>query len=322
VNYFAPALRELARTLGRLWHRLRLVFARRKLARLETSLGLLGWQQVDFDSTTQQHADRLNAHEREQARLNNESAALALAMQELEEQRAARQREAAEAVAGALEQEQLPATTGEELDRELAARRKECKEVEARLPVLDRELRAAEERYRSFILPATPPPEVQEELFRLRKVILALPQERAQWQARLEEIKKLIARMEVLQPILQRARTEFAERDAALAAEIAAHRRTKLKVEKQGNALESSKADPYREIGRTLADHELAPLNQPEALAAVLAQRQAIAAQEMLVAASRAASGAEDRAALGRSWLTVAGAGACATGVVWWVVAH
>src|SRR4051812_6210520 len=46
-------LRELARIVGCQTRRLRLIFERRKLARLESALGLLGWQQADYEGPAQ-----------------------------------------------------------------------------------------------------------------------------------------------------------------------------------------------------------------------------------------------------------------------------
>ncbi|MEP6673013.1 MAG: hypothetical protein ABJF10_27885 [Chthoniobacter sp.] len=95
----------------------------------------------------------------------------------------------------------------------------------------------------------------------------------------------------------------FAASDAALVAEIATHKRDKQKLEKQVEALEKSKTQSYREIGKALADNRVEPLNQPDALTAVLAQRERIAGQEARVAASREKSGQEKRVDVWTSWV-------------------
>jgi chromosome segregation ATPase len=317
VNYFAPALRELARLVARQWHRLWLVLARRKLVRLETALGLLGWQQAYFDSSTQLHVDRLNGFDREQARLNNESAVLGLAIHRLEQQRATARQEFEDAMAEALAREQSTAANEAALEEQITAARKELKEAAARLPILDRELAAAEAQYRELIQPAAPTPKVQEELLRLRNTILTLPREQAEWRARREQIAGRLSQMQALSEMLRQTRAEFQARDAVMADEITGRQREKQKVEKEINALEAAKADPYREVGRALADQAIAPLNQPEALAAVLAQRQAIGAREARLTASLATSGAEDRTRLWKSCLAVAALVGSAVGLFW-----
>jgi hypothetical protein len=58
VDYFSPGAREIARILGRVLNRLRMLAQRRRLARAETELGLLGWQQADYDEDTQRKSTR------------------------------------------------------------------------------------------------------------------------------------------------------------------------------------------------------------------------------------------------------------------------
>ncbi len=298
--------------LSRLRHRLRLVWERRKLAQLETALGVLGWQQADYDPATQQHADQLNALEREQARLANESATLGLAIREIEERRAAARREFEEAAAAALAREQPAAANAGQLAEQAAAKRRECEGIETRLRVLDREAAAAEAEYRARLTAQA----VAEELLARRRVILALPRERADWQARLEQAAQQAAALETLLESLRKSRADFEQRDAALAGEIAAWLREKQRIDQQADALDAAKTRPYREIGRALADHDISPLNQPDALDAVHAQRERIVAREALVAASLGASHAEDAAALRTSWIALGAVAASFAAIV------
>jgi chromosome segregation ATPase len=289
--------------------RVRLVFACRKLARLETALGLLGWQQADYDESTQAHVNQLMDCEREQARLTNESAALGLEIEELERQRGARQREHEEAVAEALRREQPAAKNEKQLAAEMATQRKQRREIEARLPVIDEELAAAEEQYRALVDRENFSREHEDDLLDLRRVILALPREKAEWQGKLALTEQRLRSMEELAGRLREARVGFEKDDASFGAEIAECQRAKRVLEKQVDTLEKAKSDPYREIGRTLADHKIAPLNQPDALAVVLEQRERIAHREAAVAASLEASAGEDRAAVRTFWLLAGGFG-------------
>lgn len=280
MKSLAPSLRELARLIGRQTIRFRLWLDRRKLARLETALGLLGWQQAEYDEPTQAHVNRLIGCEREQARLTNESAALVLEIQKIEEQRGVAERELAQAEAAALEKEQPAAGTLATLEAQLAALRKERKTIAARLPVLDRELAAAEEEYRTLVPQDMRAGRAEPELLRLRKVILALPREKSEWQAKLGGIDGRISGMEALRKSIGAARAAFDTRAREWADEIAGRQRAKRKIEKEIEIMERAKTNPYREIGRVLADYGIAPLNQPDALAAVLTQRDRIASRE------------------------------------------
>jgi hypothetical protein len=150
-----------------------------------------------------------------------------------------------------------------------------------------------------------PPPEAQAELLQWHKIIMALPRERAEWAAKLERAEEEAAAMETLLQSLKAARTQFEARDQELADEIAGRQRSKRKVEKQVESLEKAKVNPYREIGRALADHGIAPLNQPEALAVVLEGRQKIADLEAAVAASMADSARGGVVGAWKMWLLV-----------------
>ncbi len=298
MSFLAPGLRELARVTRRQIVRGRLVLERRKLARLEAALGLLGWQQADYDENTQPYVNRLMDYEREQARLGNESASLAQKIGELEKQRAAHLQEHEKAAAEAL-RSQLPAAQSEkELEVEIAAQRKQARELEARLPVLQRELDEAEAKYRALVDRESFSSEHTEELMELRRVLLAIPKEKSEWEGKLALTNEGLRRLNELLKHLRDANREFEKADAALASEIAEQQRAKRRVEKESDVVEKAKTDPYREIGRALADHEIAPLNQPEALRAVLGQRERISAGEAELADSAAASAQENRPAV------------------------
>lgn len=314
MNYFAPGLRELARILDRLGCRLDLVWQRRKLDRLEGRLGLLGWQQADYDSGTQHHVDRLAEYERTQVQLTNDSAALGLTLQQLEERRTSEretfERQRAERVAA---QKPLVGPV-EEGEKALAALRSERSKLEHLLSDIDRELADCEEKYRALLAKGEHDADEEKEVVRWQRRVLSIPQERQDWEHKLQELLESLPPLEaeVLQchamlsveiEALRSLEKSFAESDGALAAEIAVEKREKQKLERQINELEKAKSRPYREIGKALADHRIEPLNQPEALAAVLAQRSRIAAHEAKIAASIEQSGVEKRDYVWGSWV-------------------
>ena len=78
MDYFSPGPRELARKLNRQTARRRLAAINRALAAAETELGLLGWQQADYDADTQRQVREIQSVEKEQTRLTNEAASVAI----------------------------------------------------------------------------------------------------------------------------------------------------------------------------------------------------------------------------------------------------
>ena len=96
--------------------------------------------------------------------------------------------------------------------------------------------------------------------------------------------------------------TQFDAQDAELEKEISSRKRAKRKIEREINALEKAKSHPYREIGRVLADCQIAPLNQPGALENVRSQRLRIRVLESTIGASLDDSRREPREALLNSW--------------------
>lgn len=314
MNFLAPGLRELARLFDRSFRRLCLVAQRRKLAQLESKLGLLGWQQAEYDAGTQQHVDHLNDLERAQSKLTNQSAEFGVAIAKLEEKRASERtvyekehatREAARA---------LLLGPVQETERAWNDKQREAKELQERLKTLDRELASNEEKYRALLAKGDHTPGQAAEVQRLQKRAIAVPQEKWQWQQALVVIEAEIPRIEaelhqrravlsVETEALNKLETDFKKSDDALAAEIALRKREKQKLEKENDDLEKTKTRPYREIGKVLADHGIEPMNQPDALADVIAQRETIAAEQALLVKSREESEREKKADVWTAWV-------------------
>lgn len=287
---------------------------RRKLADLESKLGLLGWQQADYDSHTQQHVDQLNSIERTQAQLTNQSAELGVAMAKLEEKRAF-ERTVYEKAHAAREAKRTPLVGPvQEAERALSDKQRECKEIGERIQTLDRELHADEEKYRVLLARGDQTPEAAAEVQRLQRRVIAIPKEKWEWQHKLAategeipaiegELHQRSALLSVETDALHALESDFEKSDRALVEEIATRRREKQKLEKEIDALEKGKTQSYREIGKVLADQNIEPMNQPEALEAVLAQRTKVAAQETGLAESLAQSAREKQADVWTAWV-------------------
>ena len=317
MNLFAPGLREASRIFGRQFSRLRLLIAQRRLARAETQLGLLGWQQADFEGEALPHVEQLADFERTQARLTNRSAALALAIRQLDEQRAGERRQFEDARARLEVERAKVAAPVEEAARQLAVRQRTTVNFVERIPELERELREVGQLYNELLAVEPQTAEIRRETIRQRERMTAIPNEKADLRKRqqqaVNEIRALeesVARGRIALGAedgrLRAHQAEFEEADGAREKEIADREREKLAVEKESNALEKSKGNPYRKIGQLLADSGIAPMNQPHALAAVQQSRAEVARIDADIATSLAHSGEEDRAALRKSWLLLA----------------
>jgi hypothetical protein len=167
----------------------------------------------------------------------------------------------------------------------------------------------------------------------LQRRTIAVPREKQEWQVKLNEILALLPHLEtevrqrramvsVETEALRNLEKNFAESDETLGKEIALHKREKQKLERRIDALEKAKTQPYREIGRALADHEIAPMNQPEALAAVLTQRTRIAADDVKLADSLDQSRQRNRHEVWFSWLLLFALAVLLGIGVWWLVRY
>jgi chromosome segregation ATPase len=310
VNRFSPGYRQIARLFTRLALRSRLLVERRRLGRMETQLGLLGWQQADYNDVTQQQVRKLADCEREQARLTNESAVLGHALRDLSERRAKGKTEYDARKTGFNANLSELAKPIKALQRKLAARREAQEEAERAVANLEAKM---EEATQDPNIANAQTSEKRAELLRFDYRFREAPDKLKNARAKLAGIKEEVRGEEsdlnrnlpvlkALEEQLLANQTQFDAQDAELEKEISSRKRAKRKLEKEINALEKAKSHPYREIGRALADCHIAPLNQPGALEAVRAQRLRIRVMESTIGASLDDSRREPREALLNSW--------------------
>ena len=330
MNLFAPGLREASRILGRQFSHVRLLVAGRRLARAETQLGLLGWQQADFEGEALPHVEQLTDCERTQARLTNESAAHALAIRQLQEQRDGERRQFEDARARLEAERARVAAPVEEAERQLAVRQRTTVNFADRLPELERELREVSQLYSELLAVEPQTAEIRREVIRQRERMTVIPNEKADLRKRQQQavnathaLEESVARgrlaVGAADEQLRAQRAEFEKADGARAKEIADREREKLTVERESDALEKAKGNPYRKIGQLLADSGIAPMNQPHALTAVLHGRVEITRIATAIGTSLLASGSEEPAALRKSWLALAALAIVVLLVVWCV---
>lgn len=295
--------------LDRQRHRLRRLLARRDLEKSETDLGLLGWQQAEFDPTTQSEVDKITEYERKQSELNNASAGLGKELRELREQRETGKKAFDEQHAELFAPRARLAQNHPQMERQLAELRKAEPALERRMPELERELREYNKLYATLLARNLNSPQVKAELTRLRERTVAIPNEKSDLrnqhlrivsesralESQLERDREQIAGIDQQLKALQ---AEFDAEDGRLAAEIRGREKEKTRIEKEIDALESAKHNPYLQIGRVLADSGIAPMNQPGALDKVKRLRARVVEIEHGIALSEHATAAEDRQVL------------------------
>jgi chromosome segregation ATPase len=310
VDYFSPGAREIARKLGRLLNRLRLAAQRRRLARAETELGLLGWQQADYDEETQREVEKIQNYEREQGRLTNEGAELGREIRALKEERETARKEHEETRRQLQVQRRSIAEPIPGNEKQLAALQRQEPLFEKRMPELDRELREVSKLYSQLLTAGATSAQARQELIHLRERTVAIPNEKADLRA---QHMRLVSEIKSMETGLTQARQQITALDQSLreldaafqaadrdrAAEIKTREREKARIDKEVDALEVAKANPYEQIGRVLADSNVAPMNQPHALEKVRRQRFVIQELEYAIARSHQLS-AETNPALVR----------------------
>jgi chromosome segregation ATPase len=317
VDYFTPGLRELARKLHRQSVRLALWHRRRQLARAETQLGLLGWQQADFDPETQRQVDAINNVEREQGRLINEAAERSARIRQLRGELESKHREHAEQQRGLAAEERKLRERRAEIERRLTEKRKVEPNFERRMPDLDRELREVQRLLVDLHRQERQTAKMRSEIVRLRERTVAIPNEKNDLRT---QHLRTVTEIRALEEELQRNTAAIAESERRqkahaeeggaveeqLSAQMKDEEREKTRIEKAIAQLERAKANPYQQIGQVLALAGVAPMNQPQALEAAKSIELAIGGLHQSLLESEQASQGENWSVLRLSYVVLA----------------
>jgi chromosome segregation ATPase len=277
VDFITPAWRELGRKLYRQWLRLGLWRSRRQLAAAETALGLLGWQQADFDPETQRQVTEIQSVEREQARFINEAAERAADMRRLRSELEALQRRHHEQRRGLAIDHRKAAEARADAERQLVEMRKSEPNFQRRIPELDRELRDVTKLLAELLRADHQTPKVRQEIVRLRERSVTIPNEKNDLRT---QHFRIVSEIRALEEELDRSEAaakdearrleafdeEWSAKEREVAGRIKDQEREKARLEKRIAELERAKANPYQQIGQVLSLANLAPLNQPQAL--------------------------------------------------------
>jgi hypothetical protein len=182
------------------------------------------------------------------------------------------------------------------------------------VPELEREQHQLDELYARLLLAQPQTPRVRDELLRLRDRLIAIPNEKADLlsqhlrnsadlQAKEKEAAEIEARTAAVDRQLKELEQLGRATESRLGAELREKEREKGRVEIDVEKLERAKRNPYREIGRVLADANVPPRNQPHVLAQVKKLRFAVQEQEYEIARSLQLSGTENHTETLVSWI-------------------
>ncbi len=320
MNFFTPGLRELGRKVRRCTLRLALWRRRRQLAKAQTALGLLGWQQADFDPETHRQVEAINNVEREQGRLINEAAERSAEIRRLRSELEAAKRAHYEEHQRLAEEERKLREQRPPLERKLAEKRKNEPNFERQIPDLDRELREVNKLLSELLSADRHTPKVRQEITLLRERTVAIPNEKSDLRTQhfriVNEIRSLEDALEENAEAAEKQAHRLREVDAAWTArerEMANHlkdqEREKARTEKRIAELESAKSNPYQQIGRVLAIANVAPMNQPDALERVKELEHELGETEQELLESQALSGRENAEELKKSYWVLGAAG-------------
>lgn len=309
MNYFSPGLRELTRLAQRATLRLRVTLAQRSLAAAETELGLLGWQQADFDPDTQRQVDAIQNVEREQAALTNRSAEIAREIETVTIMRdSVRNGFAQQRAALETEREKARAPLAE-IDRTLRVLRDRPKDTARRIADLALEQRETDALYTKLLGANPQTQQVRDEIMRLRERLIAIPNETADIKAQeqratndIHEHEQQRAAVEQnsaqIDKQLRELKAGAEQRDAGFTAQIKTLEKERARAEATIQRLDRAKRNPYREVGRVLAECGVAPVNQPHTITRVHDLWKKIADCEAAIATSHERTAAEDRTEL------------------------
>lgn len=287
----------------------------RDLAKAETELGVLGWQQADFlTPESQEQARRIIDFEREEASLLNREAELSERMGEIErlksaagERAAAVVKELESAIAG------FAAVRGDG-KAGIAEKQKNVARFEKAIIELKQELAGLETvggRLRAIHTSQAyeESARVAERCRGLSNEIEGLRRARTSQSAEVIDAEEKLAlskqRFETAQDELKQARRAADEDEREFSKQIAALERQRAEARKIAHALEEEKRSPFQVLGACLADSGVAPRNQPEAFDRVTAARTTVAGYEETIAELGRQSAQSDHRAIVQFYVIV-----------------
>lgn len=298
--------RDLRARLQIAWYWAVRLRVRRELSQAEARLGFLGWEQVEFyDEEVAAQARKIEEFENTQASLENASAELSARKTALDDE-LARERALNDQAQVSLAAEREPIAA--RLQQAEAARRLKLGAVErferaiAEVAGLEKEF---ETQSMAFMKVVNPDIEIRTEARRVSDELLRLADERkrlegdklsaARESAALEsDIARLHGELQRLDDAAAAARDRLEAASRRIGGEMRLLDRKRRKSALGMSRLDRKKRQPYRFIGACLADHGIAPLNQPEILERVQSLRERDAVLTQTITSRQAVCAATD----------------------------
>jgi len=314
---FLIGARELARKLGRQANRAAIALESRRLRKAEIYLGWLGWQQADFSEEFLRHVEEINRFEREQGDLLNKRADIASMIAALQLQQTENEAESARQLDQIAAERRPLATAHEAAVERLAEKQRELDEEKKKLAQMAGEESRLNRRLDALKKIYPPPEDLREQLLSIQSERSAIDRGKPILQAEIARLllatKPLRADLKLRESLLsaldrrtKKLRAAQAAASRKLRRQVRSADRQKAAMEKRSRSLERQKKLPFLKLGRVLGDNRVSPMNQPEALQAVLKHRENIQQRREVIAESLAVSRRVDTGKLKKFYLIVA----------------
>ena len=302
---------------------------RSALVHAETELGFLGWEQVDFfDESISAEVTKVQEFENTQASLMNTSAELSGCKAALDEE-LARENALHDEAQAALATERQPFVA--QFEQAESQRRLKVEAIErfnraiAEFARLENRLEARSLGYLKVERPTdairAEAREVSDELSHIANQRQILLTDKTHAAGEIERIESVIANLRGelrrIDAAASAARDSLAAATRRLTAEMSNLDRQKKKSSVHMSRLDSKKRKPYRIIGACLADHGIAPLNQPQMLEKVMGLRERDACLVQTLTDLWAACAAASAGVLAAFYLLLAAVLAAVSSIAW-----
>ena len=292
---------ELERKLQRTADRVRILLEKRRLTKTEINLGALGWQQVDdFPPEIEGEIRAIHAMERQQADLSNQSADIQWEIDALQLRRKENGKNLEDLLAELEPALQPLVEWRTEAEKSIQTGNESIQRFDKAIA----DLESAHESFGVRLQALTSEKQtfsVRDQVLWIEERRMALGNEKEDLQhsrvkttmdlkTTAQQIQTVQIQIEELNQKIRVARDEAGARDRELNSQINILEKQKKNASKNVESLDKKKSPAFLAIGRCLADAEIAPMNQPEALEHVVAHRGKIAGLQEQITHSLARS--------------------------------
>jgi chromosome segregation ATPase len=288
---------------------MRILIERRKLDKAEITLGLLGWQQADFPPEVEAQINAINTVELQQAELSSRSAEILWKIGELKEEQGLMRKEHDELAAGMRLTLHPLMESLAGAGKQIHAHQESIQRFENALADLQAMRESLDAKYESLMAEVPQTLQIKEQILwigdrrsatEIEKEDLRKQRMRVMMEVRVlnDHITQVSSQIEKTNRMIRESEEEFAANEKEILSKIAALEQERKTAGKHVDKLDRKKTPAYLAIGRCLADYNIEPMNQPDALTVVLAQRETIGGLRQFFEYSLAVSSQVNRSIL------------------------